>query len=129
MVLEAPARFGRPPRVALLSIDPGRELATRGRVLDRLVRSSSRPERWTTSRFGREVELVRLHLGPIRSRTMLAASFGRESHHPGALPGGRTGRAERSLAASAVEVAYAIRWQELGDGIRRPSWLELLAEA
>ena len=37
--------------------------------------------RWAAPAFGREVDLVRLHLAPIRSRPGLAASFGREAFH------------------------------------------------
>ena len=64
--------------------------------------------------FAREVDLVRLHLAPIRSRSGLAASFGREAFHVDvASDGGNSGP---------VTAAYAIRWLELGDGIARPAW-------
>jgi hypothetical protein len=69
--------------------------------------------------FGREVDLVRLHLAPIRSRPGLAASFGREAFHAEA-PGDRAD-------AGPVTAAYAIRWLELGDGIARGSWEAWLA--
>jgi hypothetical protein len=127
-LLETPTLDRRRPTV-VVPADPSRELAARGRALQRLVDAGARPERWSLASFAREVELVRLHLGPLRSRTMLAASFGRESHHPGLLAGGRAGLAERSLGASAVEVAYAIRWLELGDGRARPTWHEWLVLA
>jgi hypothetical protein len=66
--------------------------------------------RWT-ERFIRNFRLVRTHLGPIRSRAGLAASFGREAFsrtHAVTLEEART-----NLGASAVHAAYAVRWLEL----------------
>src|SRR5919197_4159659 len=71
-------------------------------------------------RFAREVELVRAHLGPIRTRAALAASFGREAFHVRASDR-VTGR------MSAVRVAYALRWLEIEDGIERPPSGEWMA--
>jgi hypothetical protein len=59
----------------------------------------------TEMAFSREVDTIRVHLGPIRSRASLAASFEREA-----------------TRIEAVRLAYAIRWLELGDGIARPPW-------
>jgi hypothetical protein len=73
------------------------------------------------SSFGREVELIRTHLAPIRSRQVLAASFGREAFH-----GDPSGSGELE---SPVAAAYAIRWLELGDGEARPRWDVWLAES
>jgi hypothetical protein len=56
---------------------------------------------------------------------MLAASFGREAFHVPILRD-RDGTDERGLE-SAVRVAYALRWLELGDGHERPAWTDLLA--
>ncbi len=64
--------------------------------------------------FAREVDLVRLHLAPIRSRLGLAASFGREAFH--------TDVGSAGVADGPVTAAYAIRWLELGDGIARGPW-------
>jgi hypothetical protein len=64
--------------------------------------------RWRTLGFVRCVESIRLHLWPIGSQAALADSFGREaSRH------------------EALEMAYALRWLELADGIGRPSWSAL----
>jgi len=71
--------------------------------------------------FAREVELVRAHLGPIRSRALLASSFGREAFHGHAAPGSVV-----ALGGSAVRVAYALRWLELGDGEARDAWPVLI---
>ena len=86
----------------------------------RLRRPTTRPPRWIAPPFGREVELIRAHLAPIRSRQVLAASFGREAVH-----GDPSGSGE---VDSPVAAAYAIRWLELGDGEARPRWEIWLAE-
>jgi hypothetical protein len=92
-------------------------------VLRRIGRPESRPARWTSRGFAREVDLIRLHLAPIRNRPVLAASFGREAFH------GDESRTETASTPTAVTVAYAIRWLELGDGVGRPSWAAWLAES
>ena len=69
--------------------------------------------------FAREVDLVRLHLAPIRSRLGLAASFGREAFHADIAADGPND--------GPVTAAYAIRWLELGDGIGRGPWAAWLA--
>ena len=77
------------------------------------------PARWRTPSFGRKVAEVVAHLGPIRSRRMLAASYAREARH------GATGLRldpERALATSPVEVAYALRWLELDDRVGPIAW-------
>jgi hypothetical protein len=76
---------------------------------------------WADPAFAREVELVRLHLAPLRRRSGLTASFGREAFQ--AL-GGAEPRPAETLGA--VRVAYALRWVELGDGQQRPAWPKLL---
>ena len=57
---------------------------------------------------------MRLHLRPVATRQVLAASFGREAFH--------AGPSTATTAGGAVAVAYAIRWLELGDGRARPDW-------
>jgi hypothetical protein len=88
-----------------------------GATLRRARRSDRRPARWTLPAFAREVDLIRLHLAPIRSRRGLAASFGREAFHGDIAP-----RIADGESAGPVTVAYAIRWLELGDGAPRPPW-------
>jgi hypothetical protein len=94
------------------------------RILGRLRSTAPEPEIWTTASFGREIEFVRAHLRPIRTRQSLAASFGREAFHVPILRD-PDGYPERGLE-SAVRVAYALRWLELGDGKPRPTWAELV---
>jgi hypothetical protein len=74
--------------------------------------------------FGREVDLIRLHLAPIVSRRGLAASFGREAFHGDIDPSIADGE-----TVGPVTVAYAIRWLELGDGASRPPWTVWLDES
>jgi hypothetical protein len=93
-------------------------------VLRRIGRPEARPTRWTSPGFAREVDLVRLHLAPIRSRPVLAASFGREAFHGHGCVG-----SDGASAPTPVTVAYAIRWLELGDGAARPGWAAWLAES
>jgi hypothetical protein len=82
---------------------------------------------WTDVSFGRQVESVRRHLAPIRSRSGLAASFGREAFH---VHRGQDVGPDGTPAASPsppgpVRFAYALRWLELGDGQARPAWTDL----
>ena len=105
----------------------GRHDATPSRIIAlvalatvrRAQRPQGRPAAWAASAFAREVDLVRLHLAPIRSRSGLATSFGREAFH--------TGIARDSEDAGPVAAAYTMRWLELGDGIGRPPWEEWVA--
>jgi hypothetical protein len=106
---------------------PARALATLAlATLRRARRPAIRPEPWLTPRFGREVELVRSHLSPIRGRAVLAASFGREAFH---FDAGRGDADPAGMALGPVTVAYAIRWLELGDREPRPRWDVWLAES
>ena len=101
---------------------PDRALALDAlRLLRGLRDPVHRTGRWSDPAFAREVELVRCQLAPLRGRTALKASFGREAFQ--AL-GSRDGPGEGSLGP--VRVAYALRWLELGDRLVRPSWLLLL---
>jgi hypothetical protein len=77
---------------------------------------------WGESAFAREVDRVRCHLVPIRSRRGLAASFGREAFQ--VLD--RDGWDQRGH--DPVRIAYAVRWLELGDGVPRPGWTSLVTD-
>jgi hypothetical protein len=118
-----PAVAGRPSSPPAFEPDSlSRVLAlTALSVVRHSRRPADRPAAWSLPGFAREVDLVRLHLRPVNSRPILAASFGREAFHAGpstaATPGG------------AVAVAYAIRWLELGDRIERPAFEVWLAES
>jgi hypothetical protein len=116
----------RPTRRDLLpgGTPPGQRRApTPSRTLTRVAlttlrgarRPDRRPARWSGVAFAREVDLVRLHLVPIRSRVGLAASFAREAFHADFATVIDDG-------IGPVTAAYAIRWLELGDGVARPPW-------
>lgn len=99
---------------------PARALALDALRVSRALRDpAKRPERWAQPAFGAEVELVRRHLAPVRSRQTLAASYGREAFHL------VLSRAERE-DPSPIRLAYALRWMELRDGATGPSWQSLL---
>ena len=95
---------------------PARVLALDAlRLLRRLRDPARRPDRWAQPSFRREIELVRAHLSPLRTRKALAASYGREAFHVILDPAGRD-------EPGAVRLAYALRWLELGDGDVGPIW-------
>jgi len=103
--------------------DPRHELARL--ALDLVVRTAEPidlPSRWATYAFGQEVDRTRAQLAPIRSRAALLASFSREA----SIAATRTA-VPSPAPAGPVRVAYAIRWLELGDGRRRPSWATFVA--
>jgi hypothetical protein len=100
---------------------PARALALDAlRVIRALRDPARRPARWAQPSFGAEVEIVRRHLAPVRSRQTLAASYGREAFHL------VLSRAERD-DPSPIRLAYALRWMELRDGATGPSWQSLLS--
>ncbi len=92
------------------------------RLLRRLRDPARRPDRWSEPSFGREIELIRAHLAPLRSRQALAASYGREAFHV-------TLDAAARDDPGPVRVAYALRWLELGDGVTGPTWPALMDDA
>ena len=100
---------------------PARALALDALRIARLLRDPGRrPARWNRPGFGAEVELIRRHLAPVRTRRTLAASYGREAFH---LTATRADRAD----PSPTRLAYALRWLELRDGATGPSWQTLLS--
>jgi hypothetical protein len=118
-----PAIAGRPLAPPAFEPDsPSRVLAiTALSAIRHSRRPADRPGAWSLPGFAREVELVRLHLRPVHSRQILAASFGREAFH--------AGPSTATTAGGAVAVAYALRWLELGDRIDRPAFEIWLAES
>jgi hypothetical protein len=113
------------PRATARPVSADRALAVvAGATVRRARRPERRPARWTLPVFAREVDLIRLHLAPIRSRRGLAASFGREAFHGDIDPSVADGE-----SVGPVTVAYAIRWLELGDGAPRPPWTTWLEES
>ena len=75
---------------------------------------------WGEPAFAREVDLIRRHLAPIASRRALSSSYAREAFRVRGAAGA-DGTADRP-----GQVAYAVRWLELGDGRSRPGWSELV---
>jgi hypothetical protein len=117
------ARPGPPPPPHFEPDSPSRALAfTALAAIRHARRPVGRPQAWSRPGFAREVDLVRLHLRPIRTRQVLAASFGREAFHAGPAIGG-------VAAGGSAAVAYAIRWLELGDGVERAAFEIWLAES
>jgi len=114
---------GRPsPPPAFEPDSPSRALALAAlSVIRHSRRPADRPAPWSLPGFAREVDLVRLHLRPVATRQVLAASFGREAFH--------AGPSTATTAGGAVAVAYALRWLELGDRIDRPAFEIWLAES
>ena len=95
---------------------PARALALDAlRLVRRLRDPARRSDRWAQPSFRREIELVRAHLAPLRSRKALAASYGREAFHL------KLGDPDRD-DPGAVRLAYALRWLELGDGDAGAIW-------
>ena len=100
---------------------PARSLALDALRIARLLRDPARrPARWTNPGFAAEVELIRRHLAPVRTRRILAASYGREAFH---LAPTSIDKAD----PSPTRLAYALRWLELRDGAIGPSWPSLLS--
>ena len=85
---------------------------------------------WGVPAFAREVDLIRAQLAPIRDRRGLAASFGREAFRTSGAPDATQGvdAADLPDAIGPVRVAYAVRWLELGRGIRQPAWSSLVTD-
>jgi hypothetical protein len=106
---------------------PQRALALDALHLLRHLRASTAAEAsWSDVSFGRQVEATRRQLAPIRSRTGLAASFGREAFHVRRFGFGiDDGDPLIAETPGPVRLAYALRWMELGDGRPRPPWSDL----
>lgn len=99
---------------------PARALALDAlRLLRRLRDPARRSDRWEQPSFRREIELVRAHLAPLRTRKALAASYGREAFHLSMDDAARDD-------PGAVRLAYALRWLELGHGDVAPIWPTIL---
>src|SRR6188508_135116 len=105
----------------------GRDLPRDALLLLRNLRDRPRDAGpWGEPAFAREVDRIRAQLAPIRDRRGLAASWGREAFRVhGQDPRDAPDAHARPRASRA---AYAVRWLELGDGIRRPAWSEFVAD-
>src|SRR5262245_44736120 len=122
------AQLDPPPPPPFEPDSPSRALALVAlAVIRHSRRPADRPSAWTLPGFAREVDLVRLHLRPVGTRQVLAASFGREAFHAG--PTTAAAKGGTTAVGGPVAVAYAIRWLELGDRVDRPSFEVWLAES
>ncbi len=114
---------------AMAGAVPGSPLPTQAEMLSQLLaRPESYPARWRAPGFGRQVDLVRAHLRPIRSHESLARSYAREHFHIdriGTVPPSPEGLLRRS----ATDVAYAHRWLELSGRRGEGPWITLLGES
>ena len=74
-----------------------------------------------------EVEAIRRQLAPLASRGALAASFGREAGHGtlGGLAIHADGPESAARSLTPLQVAYALRWLELGRAFAAPAWADL----
>lgn len=99
-------------------------LALHAGVLASMLGRDSLPPPWLGARFERDVGLIRDHLALLRSRALLVESFQRESAYLLATRHLSVADAERILATSAVDVAYAIRWLELTRRARAVPWAQ-----
>jgi hypothetical protein len=101
-----------------------RDLETLADILPLLVvRVDERPATWQAPAFARQVAFVRSRIVAIANGRLLSARLGPEPPGPGS---GRFERATRRLATDATAVALAIRWLEIADETRLPSWAEIL---
>jgi hypothetical protein len=124
ILLERPASAVEPPATAMHAD----RLASHSELLASwLARSGRKPARWAAPDFGRTVDLVRSHLKPIADRDVLARSYAREHFH--VIGVGQPPAPGVLLGRDATEVAYAVRWLELGDARSRGPWSQLLSQA
>jgi hypothetical protein len=101
-------------------------LATHAALLEAWLRlpADRLPPRWRTAEFGRMVDLVRTHLRPIANRQLLGLSYGREHFHVVAV--GDPPAPTVLMSRNATEVAYAVRWLELGGAAGVSDWPSLI---
>lgn len=118
--------------IEAFEIQPGaaeqeHELETLADILQHLVaRDEERPARWLAPAFDRDVALIRTRVAAIATRGRLAGLLGPGAEAATQPEAGRLARASRRLAADPVTVALAIRWLEIRDGHRLPTWTEIL---
>ncbi len=106
---------------------PERKLETLADALQLLVaRDDEIPARWLSPAFGREVATIRTLVASVATKTHLAARLEPDAEAGTDVEAGRFERACRRLAADAPAVALAIRWLEIQDDHRLPTWPEIL---
>lgn len=78
--------------------------------------------RWGSASFQRRVARVHRQLAPVVSQAALVDSYAREAARRAAPP-----RSVGRRSVTALQVAYALRWLELGSiGQRALTWADLL---
>jgi hypothetical protein len=96
-----------------------RHLASLARRVARVARGAAIPAGWSSPAFAARVREYRRQLEPHRGRDLLAYAYGREARRHGPLPAAR---------AEAIDLAYAIRWLEMGATRPQvPDWVALVA--
>jgi hypothetical protein len=88
------------------------------------------PVSWRLPGFAAEVERVRRQLELLLSRETLAASYAREGVRLAVLGGTDAVPVPVPTLATSLDVAYVVRWIELGEpGQALPPWSELVGDA
>jgi hypothetical protein len=91
-------------------------LAALAAAIMRLHEEGRCPAGWRVEPFGREVSAVLGQLVPIRSAAMLASSYAREGRRLATHAPRSSGAVDVAHpdGGDAIDVAYALRWLELG---------------
>jgi hypothetical protein len=107
----------------MTGVDDAARLAINAALLRSLVASDNRvTANWRTAGIGPSVDVVRSQLAPILDRVALRASYGREARRAGRSAAWWLGTG----AATALELAYAMRWTELANGRRSAPFADVL---
>ncbi len=118
---------GRWRRFAAPVPGPDTVLEMRAREIRERVAAGLAPAHWRLPGFAADLDQVRRQLRPLSTRDMLAASYDREGEHLATLRRLAADPTRPPPAAGAMDLAYAIRWMELGPpGGSLPAWLAIL---
>ena len=121
-------RFGDRP-TAISTPRPSEELDLRrlAASVQIHVEGGDVPAMWRRPGVAAEVDTGRAHLEPPRSRVLLSFAYARETERIARLRELAVDPARPAPPPSAVDLAYAVRWLELGS-VRRalPPWLTWL---
>jgi hypothetical protein len=121
---------GRAGALATPRPDEARDIERLAALVVRLVAGDRVPAAWRGPRVAAEVDAVRSHLEPLSSRVLLAFAYDREAERIAQLRALAGDPLHPAPAPSAVDLAYAVRWLELGPlESSLPAWLDLLDAA
>jgi hypothetical protein len=85
------------------------------------------PATWRRPGVAASVDAVRSQLAPVPSRPLLASAYAREAERIARLRAAPQDLAPRASPPSPTDLAYAVRWIELGpEGHALPAWLAWL---